>query len=84
MVIDFSTSWCGPCQFMEPVIEDFAEKYTDVLFAKIDVDELPEVAREFGVDGMPTFVLIKNGKEVNKIIGAKPEELENLIQKHMF
>ncbi|KAK4776344.1 hypothetical protein SAY86_005032 [Trapa natans] len=79
MVVDFAASWCGPCKFIEPHIHAMAEKYTDVSFAKIDVDELSDVAQEFKVQAMPTFVLVKGGKEVDRVIGAKKEELEKKI-----
>ncbi|XP_052196492.1 thioredoxin H2 [Diospyros lotus] len=82
MVVDFSASWCGPCKFMEPVIEAMAARLSDVEFVKIDVDELSDVAREFDVQAMPTFVLLKQGKEVDKVIGANKDELEKKIEKH--
>ncbi|KAJ4960074.1 hypothetical protein NE237_019984 [Protea cynaroides] len=82
LVIDFSAAWCGPCKFIEPAIIEMANKYTDVEFVKIDVDELVDVAQEFGVQAMPTFVLIKEGKEVDKVVGAKKDELEKKILKH--
>ncbi|KAL2552327.1 Thioredoxin domain-containing protein [Forsythia ovata] len=82
IVVDFSASWCGPCKFMEPVFNDMSSKYTDVDFAKIDVDELSDVAKEFAVQAMPTFVLLKQGKEVERVVGAKKDELEKKILKH--
>ncbi|TYI30765.1 hypothetical protein ES332_A05G410300v1 [Gossypium tomentosum] len=82
MVIDFSASWCGPCKFMEPVLNAMAAKFTDVQFVKLDVDELPDVAQEFGVQGMPTFVLLKKGKEVDRVVGAQKNDLEKKIEKH--
>ncbi|PQQ06743.1 thioredoxin H2 [Prunus yedoensis var. nudiflora] len=82
LVIDFSASWCGPCRFIEPAVHAMATQFTDVDFAKIDVDELSEVAQEFAVQAMPTFVLLKKGKEVDRVIGAKKDELEKKIQKH--
>ncbi|RVX08714.1 Thioredoxin H2 [Vitis vinifera] len=82
MVIDFAATWCGPCKFMEPAVKSMASKYTDVDFVKIDVDELPDVAQEFTVQAMPTFVLLKKGKEFERVIGAKKDELEKKIQKH--
>ncbi|KAI8017432.1 Thioredoxin H2 [Camellia lanceoleosa] len=82
MVVDFSASWCGPCKFIEPAIHAMAAKFTDVEFVKIDVDELSDVAQEFGVQGMPTFVLLKQGKEVGRIVGAKKDELEKMVEKH--
>ncbi|RDY12083.1 Thioredoxin H2, partial [Mucuna pruriens] len=82
MVIDFTATWCGPCKYMEPVIEEFAAKYTEVEFIKIDVDELMGVSQEFQVQAMPTFILIKKGKVIDKVVGARKEELEKLIEKH--
>ncbi|CAK9162864.1 unnamed protein product [Ilex paraguariensis] len=82
MVVDFTASWCGPCKFMEPAVNAMAEKFADVDFAKIDVDELSGVAQEFGVQAMPTFVLLKQGKEVERVVGSKKDELEKKIMKH--
>ncbi|KAJ4828399.1 hypothetical protein Tsubulata_027351 [Turnera subulata] len=82
MVIDFAATWCGPCKFMEPVIQNLASKYTDVQFVKLDVDELPEVAQEYMVQGMPTFVLVKRGKEVDRVMGADQNDLERKVLKH--
>ncbi|CAA2959718.1 thioredoxin H2 [Olea europaea subsp. europaea] len=82
IVVDFSATWCGPCKFMEPIFNEMSSKYTDVDFAKIDVDELSDVAKEFGVQAMPTFVLFKQGKEVERVVGAKKDDLEKKILKH--
>ncbi|KAK3038583.1 hypothetical protein RJ639_027246 [Escallonia herrerae] len=82
LVIDFTATWCGPCRYMEPALNLFADTYTDVEFIKIDVDELPDVTREFRVEAMPTFLLIKRGKEVDRVVGAKKDELQKKIEKH--
>ncbi|KAG8098589.1 hypothetical protein GUJ93_ZPchr0013g37680 [Zizania palustris] len=79
MVIDFSASWCGPCRFIEPSFKEMASRFTDAVFLKIDVDELSEVARQWKVEAMPTFVLIKSGREVSRVVGAKKDELERKI-----
>ncbi|XP_073306376.1 thioredoxin H2-like [Primulina huaijiensis] len=84
MVVDFTASWCGPCRYIEPAINEFAVKYTDVDFIKIDVDELFDVAQDFGVQAMPTFLMIKRGKIVDKVVGAKKEDLQKKIDKHRF
>ncbi|XP_062106700.1 thioredoxin H2-like [Humulus lupulus] len=82
IVIDFSASWCGPCKLFEPAFHDMSIKYTDADFVKIDVDELKEVAKGFEVKAMPTFVLVKNGKEVDRVVGAKKDELEKKVKEH--
>ncbi|XP_021297775.1 thioredoxin H2 [Herrania umbratica] len=82
IVIDFSASWCGPCKFIEPAVHGMAAKFTEVDFVKIDVDELPDVAQEFGVQAMPTFVLVKKGKEVDRVVGAQKNNLEKKVEKH--
>ncbi|KAL1554805.1 Cytoplasmic thioredoxin isoenzyme 2 [Salvia divinorum] len=82
MVVDFTAAWCGPCKFMAPAFDAMSAKYTDVDFVKIDVDELADVAREFAVQAMPSFVLLKQGKEVDRVVGAQKDELENKILKH--
>ncbi|KAL2330034.1 hypothetical protein Fmac_017615 [Flemingia macrophylla] len=82
VVIDFTASWCGPCKFMSPVFADLAASFTDVDFVKIDVDELPDVAKEYGVQAMPTFVLLKKGKVVDRVVGANKDELTSKVLKH--
>ncbi|CAL9086904.1 unnamed protein product [Musa acuminata var. zebrina] len=80
MVIDFSSSNCGPCRFIEPEINAMAARYTEIEFVKIDVDKLMEVAEKWDVEVVPTFVLVKRGKEVGRVVGAYKKELEETIQ----
>ncbi|XP_073133645.1 thioredoxin H2-like [Henckelia pumila] len=84
IVVNFTASWCGPCHQIQPSVAEFAEKYTDVDFIQIDVDELHDVAEEFGVQAMPSFMLLKRGKVVDKVVGAKREDLQKKIEKHRF
>ncbi|KAE9595572.1 putative monodehydroascorbate reductase (NADH) [Lupinus albus] len=81
MVVDFSAKWCGPCKIMDPFIQEFAAKYTNAEFIKIDVDELM-VSQAFQVQALPTFILIKRGKVVDRVIGVRKEELQRMIEKH--
>ncbi|KAK7309555.1 hypothetical protein RJT34_06376 [Clitoria ternatea] len=82
MVINFTATWCGPCKLMDPVIQEFASKYTDVDFIKVDVEELIGVSQAFQVQALPTFILFKRGKVADKVVGVKKEELKGMIEKH--
>ncbi|XP_024975661.1 thioredoxin H1 [Cynara cardunculus var. scolymus] len=82
IVVDFAASWCGPCRAIAPFVSELAKKMPHVLFLKVDVDELKEIASDWGVEAMPTFLLLKDGKTVSKVVGAKKEELQQTIIKH--
>ncbi|XP_074278741.1 thioredoxin H2-like [Silene latifolia] len=82
IVIFFSASWCGFCRYMEPIVDDLATEYTDIEFHKNDIDKLFEISREFQVTVMPTFIFIKRGKEVDKVIGTNHQEIRTKIEKH--
>ncbi|KAJ4845024.1 hypothetical protein Tsubulata_041659 [Turnera subulata] len=82
IVVDFTASWCPPCRFIAPILAEFAKKMPHVTFLKVDVDELTTVAEEWEVEAMPTFIFLKEGKLVDKVIGAKKEELQQSIEKH--
>ena len=71
VLVDFFAEWCGPCQMLAPVLEQF-EKETSVKVIKIDVDSLPDLARQFRVMSIPTLMVFKNGQFVKKQLGYMP------------
>jgi thioredoxin 1 len=84
IIIDFTATWCGPCQRIGPKFEEFAKQYgsDDLVFVKVDVDENSEAAEHCNVSAMPTFKAMKDGKVIEEMCGADAEKLLNLIKKH--
>ena len=74
VLIDFWASWCGPCRMVSPVVDEIAEERVDIKVCKINVDEQPELAGSFGVMSIPTLVVMKDGKVVNRAVGAMPKQ----------
>ena len=71
VVVDFWATWCGPCRKVAPVIEELAEEYKDrVIVGKVDVEEQDDLAFQFGIRNIPTVLFLKDGKVVDKIVGA--------------
>ena len=78
--IDFYADWCGPCKMVSPIVDELAEERDDVKICKVNVDEAPEVAAMFGVQSIPTLVVMKDGKLAAATMGAMPKsELEAFI-----
>ena len=74
-MIDFWAAWCGPCKMLSPVVDAIAEQYEGkALIGKINVDEEPDLARQFGVMSIPTVVFLKNGREFDRKVGVMPAE----------
>ena len=73
MVLDFWAEWCGPCRMVVPLVEEIAKERSDIKVVKINVDEEQELAMQFGVMSIPTLVVMKNGKIVNQVTGARPK-----------
>lgn len=78
VLLDFWATWCGPCQMIAPILDEIAEECPDITVGKIDVDQEQELAMSFGITSIPTLIVIKNGKAVDKAIGmrAKNQILE--------
>lgn len=73
VLIDFYADWCGPCRMLAPIIHEIAEEKSDVAVCKLNVDELPELAEQFGVMSIPTLVIIKNGEVAHQSAGIRPK-----------
>lgn len=75
VLVDFFASWCGPCQMMMPVINELSKEVKEFSIIKLDIDQSPEIAAKFNVMSVPTFIVFKDGKEVNRMMGAMPKEV---------
>ncbi|KAI9020003.1 Allergen Cop c 2 [Phycomyces nitens] len=80
VAVDFFAVWCGPCKVIGPKFEKLSDVYSDIVFAKVDVDEAPDVASEVSVRAMPTFVFYKNGEKIGEVIGANLSKIEEQIK----
>ncbi len=70
ILVDFWASWCGPCRMVSPIVDEIGEEFSEIAVGKVNVDEQPELAHDFGVENIPTLMLFKDGKLMDKHIGA--------------
>lgn len=81
-LVDFWASWCGPCKMLSPVVDSVSEQYDGVDFYKVNVDEEPEIAREFGIMSIPTLILFKDGEMLDESVGVVTEaDLKAFVEK---
>ena len=73
VLLDFWASWCGPCRMVSPIVDEIAAERSDIKVGKINVDDQPELAAQFGIASIPTLIVIKNGRIVNQAVGARPK-----------
>tara|TARA_B100000614_G_scaffold221264_1_gene208285 strand:+ start:186 stop:566 length:381 start_codon:yes stop_codon:yes gene_type:complete len=79
--VDFWAEWCGPCRQMLPLVEELSTEVGDVKFVKVNIDENPEIPTKFGVRGIPTFMMFKNGELADAKVGAMPKsEMEEWVR----
>lgn len=80
LLVDFHAEWCGPCRWLEPVLDDLARECAGrVLVVKVDTDRIAEVAREHRVASLPTVILFRNGRERDRSLGIEPERLKAMV-----
>jgi len=79
VVVDFSAKWCGPCRMIAPKYTELSNKYTDVVFVHVDVDELNSLPEGADVSGVPTFKYFKNAAKITQFSGANAEKIESNV-----
>ena len=83
VLVDFFATWCGPCKMVAPILEDLESEMIDIKFVKVDVDESPSVANQYGIQSIPTLKVFKNGKVVDTVVGFLPkEQIKSLIERN--
>ena len=81
VLVDFYADWCGPCKMVAPIVEELAEENPDYLIVKVNVDEEPSLSMMYGVMSIPTLLVLKEGKILNRLVGARPKEyLKELLE----
>ena len=74
VLVDFWAVWCGPCRMLSPVVDEIANEIGNYIVAKVNVDEAPEIAREYSISAIPTLLVFKNGELKNKSVGVISKE----------
>ena len=74
VLVDFFATWCGPCKMLSPILEKVASEHEDLTILKVDVDEVSDVAAQYGIRSIPTLILFEDGKAVDMKLGYMPEE----------
>lgn len=80
VLVDFWAAWCGPCHMLSPVVEELSQDHPEITFAKVNVDEAPELAQQYHISAIPTLLLFRDGKLVDSSVGVKSKaELESFL-----
>lgn len=85
VLVDFWAAWCAPCRMLEPTVKAVAEKFADnARVVKLNVDDNPQTSQRYGIKGIPTLILFKNGKEEERVVGATTKDnISRMIEKHV-
>ena len=85
LLVDFWAPWCGPCRMMSPIIDQVSKEYQGKLVVgKVNVDENPNISRQFGISSIPTLILFKRGQAVNNIIGSvSKSRIDEMVRMHL-
>lgn len=81
VLANFSATWCGPCKMMAPFYSELSEKYPSIMFLLVDVDELTDMSTSWEVKATPTFFFLRDGQQIEKLVGANKPELQKKITK---
>jgi len=84
VIVDFTATWCGPCQRIKPFFADLENNFPHVVFCKIDVDENAKTAEKYGVKAMPTFMAFRGGEKDGEMSGADANTLQKFVEKYQF
>ena len=79
VLLDFWATWCGPCQMLAPILEEFEAEHPEVLVGKVNVDEAPDLAQQFGIISIPTLIVLKDGKIAGKSVGLTTKDAINKL-----
>ena len=84
-IIDFYADWCGPCIMMNPIVEELSKELKgNVEFERVDIDKSPDIANKYDVGSIPTFVILKNGHEIGRIVGYRGKtQFKQMIEAHL-